>query len=83
MNKLIITWSIFLLMDFSQDKTISVIENNSKVNNLIISEIDSGIYNAMNKGIIKSTGDIIVFLNSDDWFTEKNSIANVIKKIFL
>ena len=65
---------------FSKDKTISVIENNSKVNNLIISEIDSGIYNAMNKGIIKSTGDIIVFLNSDDWFTEKNSIANVIKR---
>lgn len=34
----------------------------------IVSEVDDGIYDAMNKGIIKSTGEIIGIINSDDWY---------------
>lgn len=34
-----------------------------------ISEPDKGIYNAMNKGITHCTGDVVGFLNADDWFT--------------
>ena len=34
----------------------------------IISEKDNGIYDAMNKGVKNSTGDIVGILNSGDWY---------------
>ena len=39
-----------------------------------ISEPDSGIYDAMNKGILKATGKYVAFLNSDDFYYDKQAI---------
>lgn len=44
----------------------------------IISEKDTGIYNAMNKGIRMTTGDVIGMINSDDWY-EPNAVEMVSK----
>lgn len=45
----------------------------------IKSERDKGIYDAMNKGIEESRGEIIGIINSDDWY-EKDALENVINK---
>lgn len=43
----------------------------------IISEKDSGIYNAMNKGIYVATGNLVGIINSDDWY-EANAIKTAV-----
>lgn len=60
----------------STDQTLSIIKKYSHVSK-IISEIDDGIYDAMNKGMQISTGDIIGFLNSDDFYTNQNILSTV------
>lgn len=44
-----------------------------------ISEPDSGIFNAMNKGIKSSTGKYLLFLNSGDSFVNEKALAQTIK----
>ena len=42
-----------------------------------ISEPDSGIYDGMNKGIAMASGDVIGFLNRDDYFTNNDILQKV------
>ena len=43
-----------------------------------VSEKDSGLYDAMNKGIRIATGDIVGILNSDDMFIDEHVITDVV-----
>ncbi len=45
-----------------------------------VSEPDKGIYDAMNKGLLLSRGNLIGILNSDDWYSN-NAIELIISKI--
>ncbi len=65
----------------STDDTLEIIKTTSHRQNIIVSEKDSGIYNAMNKGISNSSGDIIGFLHSDDIFHSKEVISDLVNKI--
>lgn len=43
-----------------------------------ISEPDTGIYNAINKGITKATGEIIHILNADDYYAHDKVVSQVV-----
>ena len=62
----------------STDGTLSLLESKRDQFATLISEDDTGIYDAMNKGIQKSTGDIIGFLNADDFYTNNEVISKVV-----
>lgn len=46
----------------------------------VVSEKDSGIYDAMNKGVRHATGEIVGILNSDDLYTGSDVISRVMKE---
>jgi len=64
----------------SNDNTIEIVNKFSKEIDLIISEKDSGIYDAFNKGLKLSRGKIVGFLNAGDIYYP-NAI-NLVKKYF-
>ncbi|XXK36126.1 glycosyltransferase family 2 protein [Rhodobacteraceae bacterium nBUS_22] len=47
----------------------------------VTTEPDQGIYDAINKGIKRASGDIIGFLHSDDIFSSDEAIAEVVKNL--
>jgi len=68
----------------SSDNTLDVIHEfepryNGKL--CVVSEKDKGLYDAMNKGIRMSTGDVIGILNSDDFYTSDNILQHVASEI--
>jgi len=63
----------------STDGTKEIIEKYKKIFPIIyISEKDKGIYDAMNKGIDLASGDYLNFMNADDYFFNKDVIAEMI-----
>ncbi|MDD4914389.1 MAG: glycosyltransferase family 2 protein [Methylococcales bacterium] len=59
----------------STDKTLEILGHSSGVD--WISEPDRGIYDAMNKGIARASGDIIGFLNADDMYRDATILSRV------
>lgn len=81
-----VTFEYIVIDGKSSDCTLEIIESYrtqfeaKKIPFRMISEKDTGIYNAMNKAIDMANGQWIIYLNSDDYFYNSESVANVIKK---
>ena len=54
----------------STDKTVSTIESYGNSSIKIVSEPDSGMYDALSKGLRKATGDIIAYINAGDYYNK-------------
>lgn len=61
----------------STDGTLGLIQKYYGKRNIIVSEPDKGIYDAMNKGLKFASGDVICFLNADDHYANDNVIGDI------
>ncbi|HMG09128.1 MAG TPA: glycosyltransferase family 2 protein [Mucilaginibacter sp.] len=63
----------------STDNTLQIINQYRSRINILISEPDKGIYDAMNKGIKLATGQIVGTLNADDHFADHEVLLSIAK----
>lgn len=63
----------------SKDGTAQILEENQDQLSHVISEPDRGIYDAMNKGLDLAKGDVICFLNADDYYDSNYVLSKVAK----
>lgn len=63
----------------SSDDTLALVGRYAGPATIVISERDSGIYDGMNKGLARATGEVICFLNSDDRYATPHVLSDVVK----
>ena len=71
----------YIIIDgLSSDQTLSIIDNYKEDVDILQSEKDMGLYDALNKGIDCSTGEVVCILHSDDVFQHDNVVMRVMEK---
>lgn len=63
----------------SKDRTMHILARFQSHLVHVTSEPDNGIYDAMNKGLAKVTGDIVCFLNADDQYASPNVLSRIVQ----
>lgn len=61
----------------STDATLDIITAEGVRVSRVVSERDHGIYDAMNKGIAMAKGDVIGFINADDFYATDDALSKV------
>ena len=61
----------------SVDQTRQIVEDHRTRLAGFVSEPDNGIYDALNKGIARATGDVVGFLHADDFYAGDDALATI------
>lgn len=61
----------------SIDGTIDLLKSHRNELAVLVSEPDFGIYDALNKGIARASGDVIGFLHADDLYAHPDVLAHI------
>lgn len=65
----------------SSDNTLDIVNNYKDDIDIIMSEKDHGLWDAINKGIGLATGSVVGILHSDDFYTDNNVLQRVVSKL--
>lgn len=63
----------------SKDNTMNIVREYEDKIDVIVSEKDNGIFDAMNKGIALATSPVVGILNSDDYYLHDTVLADVVQ----
>lgn len=73
-------WELIIEDGVSKDDTLAIVreyEPQCQGRMRIFSEKDEGLYDAMNRGIARATGDVIGILNSDDFYHDEHVLEDI------
>ena len=70
-------WEHIIVDGGSTDSTQEIIAERSDPRRSVRSGPDNGVYDAMNKGLASANGDVIGFLNADDFFADSECLADI------
>ncbi|HQD27131.1 glycosyltransferase family 2 protein [Methanoculleus thermophilus] len=71
----------YIIIDgLSSDRTLEIVKKYEKYIEILVSEKDDGIYDAMNKGLKYATGDLVYFLNAGDYLYNSDVLKNIAER---
>ncbi|MFM2375243.1 MAG: hypothetical protein RLZZ165_340 [Bacteroidota bacterium] len=65
----------------SNDGTVDILKSYGTKITVLVSECDEGVYDAMNKGLARATGDVVGILNADDFYTSNDVVSAVVAEL--
>lgn len=70
----------YIIIDgLSKDNTLEIVNKYKNKISKVISEKDTGIYDALNKGIDAASGDIVALLHSDDFYIDNHVVSKIVE----
>ncbi|SEM92450.1 Glycosyl transferase family 2 [Luteibacter sp. UNCMF331Sha3.1] len=74
-------WELIVIDGASRDTTMDVVDRFSDHITHVVSEPDTGIYDAWNKALLRARGRYVCFLGADDAFAEEHAVASILEAI--
>ena len=70
-------WELVVQDCCSKDDTLEIIGSYNFANTKILSQLDTGLYDGLNKAIKRATGGYLMVLHSDDCFASSNTLSQI------